>query len=223
MISGLNSTGHEIGGTVGIAIFSTIAAGAAPSPAAGRVRDRARLRRSRSPRWCRQPGRSGCAAAGTPLRAEDAAEPQPDAEPLTMPKPTTAPAERPPPSAAAPTPNAASRPSSTPVSKRWRAIPTAACRRSLAARASSERPSTSTFRPVRLSSTPSWNAIAQVVEAMRGAEPHRGERRRRSSESSGPPGGSSRSSTAYSRSTSPGCRRRSSTGVTSPCSTRSSL
>jgi EmrB/QacA subfamily drug resistance transporter len=28
MISGLNSTGHEIGGTVGIAIFSTIAAGA---------------------------------------------------------------------------------------------------------------------------------------------------------------------------------------------------
>ena len=28
MISGLNSTGHEIGGTIGIAIFSTIAAGA---------------------------------------------------------------------------------------------------------------------------------------------------------------------------------------------------
>src|SRR5437764_15361007 len=27
-ISGLNSTGHEIGGTLGIAIFSTIAAGA---------------------------------------------------------------------------------------------------------------------------------------------------------------------------------------------------
>ena len=27
MISGLNSTGHEIGGTIGIAIFSTIAAG----------------------------------------------------------------------------------------------------------------------------------------------------------------------------------------------------
>jgi MFS family permease len=27
MISGLNSTGHEIGGTLGIAIFSTIAAG----------------------------------------------------------------------------------------------------------------------------------------------------------------------------------------------------
>jgi hypothetical protein len=27
MISGLNATGHEIGGTIGIAIFSTIAAG----------------------------------------------------------------------------------------------------------------------------------------------------------------------------------------------------
>ena len=28
MISGLNSTGHEIGGTIGIAVFSTLAAGA---------------------------------------------------------------------------------------------------------------------------------------------------------------------------------------------------
>jgi EmrB/QacA subfamily drug resistance transporter len=39
MISGLNSTGHEIGGTIGIAIFSTIAAGsgilAGPQAAAG--------------------------------------------------------------------------------------------------------------------------------------------------------------------------------------------
>jgi hypothetical protein len=39
MISGLNSTGHEIGGTIGIAIFSTIAAGtgvlAGPHAAAG--------------------------------------------------------------------------------------------------------------------------------------------------------------------------------------------
>jgi EmrB/QacA subfamily drug resistance transporter len=39
MISGLNSTGHEIGGTIGIAIFSTIAAGtgvlAGPQSAAG--------------------------------------------------------------------------------------------------------------------------------------------------------------------------------------------
>jgi hypothetical protein len=39
MISGLNATGHEIGGTIGIAIFSTIAAGtgalAGPQAAAG--------------------------------------------------------------------------------------------------------------------------------------------------------------------------------------------
>jgi hypothetical protein len=39
MISGLNSTGHELGGTVGIAIFSTVAAGsgaiAGPQAAAG--------------------------------------------------------------------------------------------------------------------------------------------------------------------------------------------
>ena len=39
MISGLNSTGHEIGGTIGIAIFATIAAGggaiAGPEAASG--------------------------------------------------------------------------------------------------------------------------------------------------------------------------------------------
>jgi hypothetical protein len=39
MISGLNSTGHEIGGTIGIAAFSSIAAGAGalvgPQAAAG--------------------------------------------------------------------------------------------------------------------------------------------------------------------------------------------
>jgi hypothetical protein len=39
MISGLNSTGHEIGGTLGIAIFSSIAAGggalAGPHAASG--------------------------------------------------------------------------------------------------------------------------------------------------------------------------------------------
>jgi len=40
MISGLNSTGHEIGGTLGIAVFSTVAAGASgailgPQPASG--------------------------------------------------------------------------------------------------------------------------------------------------------------------------------------------
>ena len=51
MISGLNSTGHEIGGTIGIAIFSTIAAGKRRARGtAGRVGDRARVRRSRTPR-----------------------------------------------------------------------------------------------------------------------------------------------------------------------------
>ena len=50
MISGLNSTGHEIGGTIGIAIFSTIAAGAAPSPA--------RKRPPASPTRSSQPGSS---------------------------------------------------------------------------------------------------------------------------------------------------------------------
>jgi EmrB/QacA subfamily drug resistance transporter len=35
MISGLNSTGHEIGGTIGIAVFSTIAAGATGALGAG--------------------------------------------------------------------------------------------------------------------------------------------------------------------------------------------
>ena len=34
MISGLNSTGHEIGGTIGIAIFSTIASRCAPEHSA---------------------------------------------------------------------------------------------------------------------------------------------------------------------------------------------
>jgi hypothetical protein len=49
MISGLNSTGHEIGGT-SIAIFSTIAAASGAIAAAGRVRDRACLHRSRTAR-----------------------------------------------------------------------------------------------------------------------------------------------------------------------------
>ena len=73
-----------------------------------------------------------------------------------MPKPTTTPAAPPAPKRR-PTPSAASPPSSTRPSKRWRAIPTAACRRSHAAPGWSERPSTSTFRHGRLSSTRSWS------------------------------------------------------------------
>ena len=62
MISGLNSTGHEIGGTIGIAIFSTIAAGAsgAHRRPAGSLRDRARVRSQpgsslASPAWSHSP------------------------------------------------------------------------------------------------------------------------------------------------------------------------
>jgi formate hydrogenlyase subunit 4 len=34
MLSGLNTTGHEIGGTIGIAVLATIAAGGASAPGA---------------------------------------------------------------------------------------------------------------------------------------------------------------------------------------------
>ena len=50
MISGLNSTGHEIGGTIGIAVFSTIAAGSGGTRwCPGRLGDLARVRGSRAP------------------------------------------------------------------------------------------------------------------------------------------------------------------------------
>ena len=51
MISGLNSTGHEIGGTIGIAVFSTIAAGAsgALGACARGLSDLPRVRGSRDP------------------------------------------------------------------------------------------------------------------------------------------------------------------------------
>ena len=88
MISGLNSTGHEIGGTIGIAIFSTIAAGAGvlagPQAASG---NRPRVRRGRAPRRCRQPGRARRPPEVTPLPAEAAAEPQRDADPLIRTEP----------------------------------------------------------------------------------------------------------------------------------------
>ena len=54
MISGLNSTGHEIGGTIGIAVFSTIAAGAtgALGGPQRRRRHRPRLRGRRGAHYC---------------------------------------------------------------------------------------------------------------------------------------------------------------------------
>ena len=84
MISGLNSTGHEIGGTIGIAILSTIAAGtgvlAGPHAASGIAHA---FVAAGAPRRCRQPGRARRPPEVTPLPAEAAAEPQRDADPLT--------------------------------------------------------------------------------------------------------------------------------------------
>ena len=72
--------------------------------------------------------------------------------------------------------SAASRPFSTPVWKRWPAIPTAACRRSLAARGV-VRATIYVHFPTRESLLDAVMEYAtdQVVEAMRGAEPHRGD------------------------------------------------
>ena len=77
MISGLNSTGHEIGGTIGIAILSTIAAGSRrPGRATRGLGDRPRVRRRRAARRCRQPGCARRPPEVTPLPAEAAAEPR---------------------------------------------------------------------------------------------------------------------------------------------------
>ena len=65
-------------------------------------------------------------------------------------------------------------------------------------------------------------AVGQVVEAMRCAEPQRGEPVEALERVLRATWRSSRSSTASSPSTRPGCRRRSSTGAISPCSTSSS-
>ena len=85
MLSGVNATGHEIGGTLGIAIFTSIAAAvsggiAGPAAAAGIA---ARLPRRRP----RRPRRRRCRARRPPRRAdvppEAAAQPSGDASPLT--------------------------------------------------------------------------------------------------------------------------------------------
>ena len=80
MISGLNSTGHEIGGTIGIAVFSTIAAGAtgALGGAHAASGDLARVRGSRDPDYvslawspspsCRTLATSCPSSASTPPR-----------------------------------------------------------------------------------------------------------------------------------------------------------
>ena len=79
MISGLGSTGHEIGGTIGIAVFSTIAAGARARSAAPRPPRRSRTRSWRPGSWLasrasppssssRRPGTSSRSSASTPPR-----------------------------------------------------------------------------------------------------------------------------------------------------------
>jgi AcrR family transcriptional regulator len=66
-------------------------------------------------------------------------------------------------------------------------------------------------------------AVGQVTDAMRGAEPHRGEPMEALERLLREPGSNSRSSTVYSHSTRRGCLPRNSAGVTSPCSTSWSL
>ena len=100
MISGLNSTGHEIGGTIGIAIFSTIAAGTTGALAGtqGAAGIQHAFIAAGSSRRSRQPRRVGRPSARAPVRAEVAAEPDRNADPLmtkrTTPAETAAPKRR---------------------------------------------------------------------------------------------------------------------------------
>ena len=76
MLSGLNSTGHEIGGTIGIAIFSTLAAGATGGSPVPKPRAASRTRSSRPE--ClrlRQPDRAGRPSECEPV--PPGASPQP--------------------------------------------------------------------------------------------------------------------------------------------------
>ena len=82
MILGLNSTGREIRGT--IRSRSSRRSRREAAQLQGRRPRQASHMRSSRPRCslCRQPGRSGRAAASTPLRAEAPVEPQCDADAL---------------------------------------------------------------------------------------------------------------------------------------------
>ncbi len=159
MISGLNSTGHEIGGTLGIAIFSTIAAGASGAilgPQAASGIGHAFLIAALVATLA-----SLVAIAVLPraqhFLAEAAAEPAGDARPLTdaededkdqRVRPETPPGGR---------RAEHRRDRQRAPSKRWRAIPMSAWPRSLAAPASFARRSTCTSRHARRCSTPSWS------------------------------------------------------------------
>ena len=86
MISGLNSTGHEIGGTIGIAIFSTIAAGASgiAGPQAANGIANAFLAAG-STRGCRQPNRADRPPKGQPVPPQAPLEPASRSDALTNP------------------------------------------------------------------------------------------------------------------------------------------
>ena len=74
MLSGLNTTGHEIGGSLGVAVLTTIAAGSAAGPGP-RERHRRRVpRRERAGRR-REPARACDPALGHELPAEAPARP----------------------------------------------------------------------------------------------------------------------------------------------------
>ena len=143
---------------------------------ADRSGHRARVRRSRSPRRRRQRGRPGRPAAGATLRSEAAAEPQRDAEPLTMAKPTTTPAEPP-----------SRKPLRADAERSVAAILDAGLEAlasdpdssmsEIARRAGVVRATIYVHFPTRtaLLDAVMEHAVAQVVEAMSGAEPGRGE------------------------------------------------
>ena len=133
MISGLNSTGHEIGGTSGSRSSRRSPLAAAPSPAhrpppGSRTRSSQPVSSLVSPAWSLSPSSrrhaTSCRSYGsTPARCRSTDDGEIDDTRRSV-------LRR---GAGGPTPNAASPRSSTPLSRRWRAIPTAACRRSLAA------------------------------------------------------------------------------------------
>ena len=222
MISGLNSTGHEIGGSRDRDLLHDRGRKWRHRQPAGRLGIRAPSSRPGSSRVSPASSLWPSCRARTPLRAEAAAEPQRDAEPLEMAEPTT-PAE--------------ARPEAPPGRRRTQrrrhprrrprsagAQSVAACRRSLAAPASSEPRSTSTSRPEEVAAR-RCHGIRRRRAGRRGDErrrAHRGGPLERSSECSVPPGGNSRSSTVCWNSTLPGSLPRNSAAVTSPCSTSSS-
>ena len=154
MISGLNSTGHEIGGTIGVAVFSTIAAGA--TGALGGAQAVSGISHAFVAAGVLTTVASLVAFAILP-HARDFV-PKLRLNPSAMPVHSRCQSRRHPPrrpaGAAVRTQTGAWQRSSLLLWTRWRAIPTPAWPRSLAGPASSAPRSTSTFRPASRSSMP---------------------------------------------------------------------